>query len=164
MHLYTQLFILRWCIHGLAIPIIQELVRKSIHVFPGLSLAVLMSFSEEPAPRPLPPAMPASVQLTHPWTFSLFWMPTLLYWFASRSGCVTCFGHWNVNRIDAYHFQVGTRRKVKISFPSLAAKARNTLVEVLFASVSEEVKMVQRKLPVKYSIGKSAKKRDNLCF
>lgn len=51
-------------------------------------------------------------------------------------------------------------RTVKISFPSLAAKTKNTLVEILFALVSEKVKMVQRKLPVKSSIGKHAKKRD----
>lgn len=55
-------------------------------------------------------------------------------------------------------------RKVKIGFLSFAAKTRNKLVEVLFASVSEEVKMVQRKPPVKSSIGKPAKTRDKSLF
>lgn len=38
---------------------------KERSCLPGLSLAVPMSFSEDPAPRLLPPAMPASVRLTH---------------------------------------------------------------------------------------------------
>lgn len=125
MPLCTQLFILWWCIHRLAVPTIQELVQKKCTCLPGLSLAVPMSFSEDPAPRLLPPAMPASVRLTHSWTFSLFWMPTLLYWFASRSGCVSCSGRWNANRIDVCHVQVGTGEgKWKSVFLPLSQKQK----------------------------------------